>query len=58
VMEFDGSTVLLDLHFGMVGRYKIRWLYHVLISTFLIFVYSYIDVIICILNANDELIKP
>ena len=24
VMEFDGSTVLLDLHFGKVGRYKIR----------------------------------
>jgi hypothetical protein len=24
VMEFDGSTVLLDLHFGRVGRYKIR----------------------------------
>jgi hypothetical protein len=24
VMEFDGSTVLLDLHFGKVGRYKIH----------------------------------
>lgn len=24
VMEFDGSVVLLDLHFGKVGRYKLR----------------------------------
>ena len=24
VMEFDGSTVLLGLHFGKVRRYKIR----------------------------------
>ena len=24
VMELDGSTVLLDLHFGKVGRYKIH----------------------------------
>jgi len=24
VMEFDGSMVLLDLHLGKVGRYKIR----------------------------------
>jgi hypothetical protein len=24
VIEFDGSTVLLDLHFGKVAQYKIR----------------------------------
>lgn len=24
VMEFDGSVVLLHLHFGKVGRYKLR----------------------------------
>ena len=24
VMEFDGSMVLLELHFGKVGRYELR----------------------------------